>query len=436
MAQKGAKDISETGDNEKSPEAHEEAANQRHENHPRDLRLLDLNEPCLLAILSYLDKEDLLSMRFTHPCFQALFVYSAKRRKFFRKFILDAESLKQYPLETAIEVYKAIGELTVVMDVIDVAEEVIKTVLPFFSNLEELGLRALRLKDVKAIETFPTVNSLTLDTGGTDKPYLNALLKRSASVMTHLDCFKAPRAEFELLPDLELLAIDGIRLGKKSQFWRTNKTLKVFGIKFKDDREDPDPIFHDWDVVRDNLRDISQMKNVTNLQLYGISEKNMIPKIIPRFDYLVGLFLSIYDVTLVLPLLSNVGPLLTDLRLVYQEDYLEMVDDSHIVFVEALELISTRFPALGFFELNPPLNDFERLSFTEEETKPLYALSNLQTLLIDLETPEATYALFRNIPNLVMVHSGIQSPPATSISPEFAEFLKTENRRVQIFGCK
>lgn len=337
------------------------------------------------------------------------------------------------------DVYNALGEITEGMQVLNVDEDVIQTVLPCFKNLEELVLEARRLKNVKAIDTFPMVKILNLDTGDTHKSYLNALLRRSASTLTRLECQSAPRAEFELLPNLEILYMEGIRLGKKSRFWSTNKSLREINLMFNGDPEDPNSTFHDWNVVRDNLRNISQMENMTKLGLYGVGEEILTPKIIPRFDHLTKLDLVIHgpwSISLVLPLISNVGPLLSYLRIQYFCTYPGTAIHTHFIFVEGLEVIGTCFPALMFLEIYLFDTGETVIPFTEEETQPLYALTRLNTLNIALDSPEATYALFRNIPSLKAVDPISKNYPATSISPEFTEYLKKENRRVQIFGCK
>lgn len=356
-----------------------------------------------------------------------------------RTFTLDSDAVKDYPPETSMDVYNAIGEVTLEVRVSYVDEKVINVVLPCFKNLKALELQVHKLKDLKAIETFPAVKSLTLKTGITDKPYLNALLKRSATTLQKLVCEKAPHADFEpLLTKLEILEMDGIRLGEKSQFWGNNKALKEVTITFVDDPYDPDPIFYNWDVVRDNLRDISQIENLKAIKLIGVGRKNLIPRIVPRFDHVVAFNVFFEDSALLLPIISNVGPHLEKMKVFYHEETASLSKETQSIFVKMVKLIGHRFPALRFLELCAMYSgvEFDKHPFTKRETKPLYALPNLQRLNINLDTPETTYALFKNIPTLREVCNVPCDPPAKSISPEFAEFLKKEKRRVKIFGSE
>lgn len=353
-----------------------------------------------------------------------------------KTFTLDSHAVKKNPPETSMDVYNALGEVTLEMNVLYVDEKVINAVLPCFKHLEALELQVHKLKDLKAIETFPAVKTLILKTGITDKPYLNALLKRSAATLLKLVCEKAPHADFELLTKLERLEMDGIRLGDKSQFWRTNTTLKELTITFVDDPYDPDPIFYNWDVVRDNLRDISEMEDLKAIKWIGVGKKNFIPRIIPLFDHVVDFNVYFEDSALLLPMISNVGPHLEKMKVFYHEETASLSKETQSIFVKMVELIGQRFPALRFLELCALYSgvEFDKHPFTKRETKPLYALANLQRLNINLDTPEATYALFRNIPTLKEVCNVPCDPPAKAISREFEEFLKKEKRRVKIFG--
>lgn len=107
--------------------------------------------------------------------------------------------------------------------------------------------------------------------------------------------------------------------------------------------------------------------------------------------------------------------------------------DQHGIFVDLLRLIGTQFPEMVMLHLSLCVWDPQIFVFFEQEIEPLYSLTNVQCLWIELDTADA---LSRNISGLKDVCNMYHRYPVTKVSREFSQFLKKENRQVEIFGSK
>lgn len=382
---------------------------------------MDLNDDCLLHIMSMLPVEDIVSLRLTHFRFKPLLQIEVKKKSY--KFNVNPLILRLNPLATSMDYYRVSGEIADCLELDQVDENVVTSLMPLFTKMSQLILNVPKLKNIQAIKTFPIPKSLKLIVKNAEKSYLNALLIRFAPRLEVLNSKETPRADFGMLQNLTFLEIDGVWLGKKSQFWKNNRTLETLIIHNQNDEEDPEEIFHDFEVVRSNLRDIANMGSLRDLTFNDIGWRNLRPGVIPQFIHVQRLNLDYIDQNFLCPVINGFGPCLTKLRIVLRTSI--MVDE--IILGLVIKLISHKFPQLDKILLHI------KFKFDQELLRPLFALKNLTQCIISFDpTPEFTFDMVKALPKL----RHLVATDHQIVSRKLIAYLKKENRRLEINNSK
>lgn len=382
--------------------------------------LLDLNDDCLLHILQMLPVEDLISLRLTHFRFKPLLQIVAKKEN--KTCIVDSETLCLHPLATSMDRYGALGEITTALVFLQVDEKVVTTLLPLFINIVALELSVPRLKNIQAIKTFPIPELLYLSVQNVRKSYLDALLIRFAPRLKGLESETTPKADFGVLQNLKSLVIDGVWLRKKSQFWKTNKTLVKLVISNQQNEENQSALDEIFDVVSNNLKDIAQMENLRELMWLKIGWRNLRPKMIPQFNHVTWVRLDMADQYVILAAINGFG---SQLKTLIIENKVSTVDE--LIFLGIIMLISRKFPQLE------TLFVIIKFRCQQEHIRQLYALTNLRDCLFDLyPTPEFTLEMVKAWPKL----SKLSCPKDHIGSPQLITYLKNEKRHMVINNSK
>lgn len=183
--------------------------------------LLQLNEDCLVHLISFLSIEDCASLQESHSNF-----LQVKTRKY--KFEIHEDSLSELPLSRNLSFYTRIAPLVSSLVMESVSEEDFVTLMPLFTNLEKIKLQRLDFIGKNTLAVIPnglTSLSLTSDLFNKDNKELfhrlNSTITELSLTWYNWDTAAQPKGLSQLQNIQELTCIRLV--GKKC----INQLLKV-----------------------------------------------------------------------------------------------------------------------------------------------------------------------------------------------------------------
>lgn len=395
------------------------------DDHPDIPSLMDLNDYCLLEILTHFNYTELRSIRLINYRFKSL---AMRAKRIFEYFEMNPKKLKKFPLATSMPLYKALGKMSKRVTFSSIDEASVNAILPLFAEIDFLVLRELKLKEVNAIHTFPNVRKLDMYMKATGKSYMKALLQKLAPGLEHLNIIGTYGLDLISLemPRLKYLALDGLWLNERWQFWNRITNLEEIYVQ-----NYGDPVLNDFEAVMGNWKDIARIQSLWKFYCTDISPLNMWPESFPQFLYVTDLRLEFKDDKLMLPILEKFGPQLKSLELTLKEAlylycHFEVVEES----VKVIELIGRKFSMLNTLFIST------KCIFKEKHLLPLYALKRLNIVILALR-PKSTFDFARSLPSLEhFINRAIDFPKELVFPPDLIELKKKENRSLQICRSK
>lgn len=365
--------------------------------------------------------DDLVSLHLVHSRFRPLFPIATK--KHYKVLTVDRKQLQKHPLATSLDRYRALGEICTYLEFSKVTEEAVVAILPWFPHIDTLRLSVPTLKNIEAIKDYPIPKVLELNVKKADKSYLNALLLRFAPRLEELDSKETPNADFVMLTKLIGLEIDAVWLGKKSKFWKNAKHLTRLHMQNEEDRENPydyEEVFHDFDIVRENLKAIANIESLDYLTWHMIGRRNLRASCVPEFRHPTRINLDFTDHHVILAVIRKLGPQVKEIQMTH----LEFAEDRPTM-VAMLDVMARNLPDLEVLHL------IIIMSFTERQVRPLMALKKLVDLSINISDMSPGFALemVKAMPALgALSHQVGDSDVAHS--PELIAYLTKEDRRM------
>lgn len=170
-----------------------------------------LNEDCLVEILSYLPIEHIFNVAQAHPRFSP-----AVQRRYAqeKEVVINEDWVGQCPRTHLQEFYEESGRMASSLHFRCVSEEIIVEILPFYHNLDLLGLSKTKLESPETVEILPSrIGRLHLDRCHIKQPFLELWFQKLNPTLQELHfsssyievCFDA----LSHLNHIQNLVIDG-----------------------------------------------------------------------------------------------------------------------------------------------------------------------------------------------------------------------------------
>lgn len=182
--------------------------------------ILVLNDDCLIHIMSFMDCNDLLNLRYVHKRFKLLFrLGSRSAMKELASFLIQQEFLEEFPLATDSDVYEVWGEMTVNLRIDLKKEKDFLSLLKYFPKITALDIHNTELKTVGSIKNYPRVEKLHLDTPNIPVHFVKKLFRHLDKSLVKLYYPLHYTMDLLMLHNLQeiRIPIDGIRRGLKGK---------------------------------------------------------------------------------------------------------------------------------------------------------------------------------------------------------------------------
>lgn len=246
---------------------------------PQPNEILNLNDDCLLHVMSFVDDNDLVNLRHVHPRFRRLFRVRA-RHGWKNGLTVTQQFIDANPLATCRDLYQTIGRWTKSLIVHLEVEKEFLGVLKHFPKISELHIFNTELKNIASIDAFPRVTSLTLRTQHTiPVHYVKRLFRHLDRSLKYLHYSQYYLKDLLLLHNLVeiCIPIEGIRRGLK-EFLLRNPQLEVVTVTIVENSVN---MPEDWIVL-------AQAANLKRLAVKGLGLSCPDLRSLPRFYNITG----------------------------------------------------------------------------------------------------------------------------------------------------